>query len=136
VVVNCNFNINKTFGFEQKELIGSNITKLMPRIFNEELHNKLILDFIKKEQSHLKLSSKVVFAMSKSSLLIEIKLTVKVIVTCHNSLIIAGLLENVPTEIGKGTIIFSVSTCEVFGVDSHFLKLLNNKFEPKQVIEE
>ena len=69
------------FGFEQKELIGKNITKIMPKIFNE-LHNKLMLDFVKGENSHLTASSKTVYALCKSSLLIEIRLTVKVMSTC------------------------------------------------------
>lgn len=46
----CNNEIKNYLGYTKKELIGSKVTKIMPKIFNE-VHDNFIRKFIEKEDS-------------------------------------------------------------------------------------
>jgi len=54
-----------------------------------------MMNFIRSEGSHNRPSDKIVTALNKNSLLIEIKLTVRMINSNHNSLIIVGFMKKI-----------------------------------------
>lgn len=135
IIMNCNSHLKKMLGFDRQGLIGKNVTKLMPKIYGE-LHNEFMLNFVRSESSHLRPSTKKVYALNKSSLLIEIKLTVRMITNAQNSLVIVGFMRRIPSEPRKGLLMLASISGEVLGVDQYFLKIMNYKINPKQVVQE
>jgi hypothetical protein len=77
--------------------MGKNITKLMPKIYTE-LHNDFMLKFIQDTSSHLRPSNKKVATLNIDSLLVEIKLTVRIMDSAENALIVVGFMRRIPSE--------------------------------------
>jgi len=45
-VINCNKQTKSFLGYEKENIIGKNITRIMPKVY-AELHNNFIINFIK-----------------------------------------------------------------------------------------
>lgn len=103
-------------------IIGKNVTKLMPKIYSE-LHNSFMLKFIRSETSHLRPSDKVVTALNKDSLLIMMKLSVRMMIDSQNTLVVVGFIKKIicePEEKDKGLIMISANSFEILGIDAQF----------------
>jgi PAS domain S-box-containing protein len=122
VVLNCSNNVNATLGYEKNGLLGKNVTKIMPKIYSE-LHNNFMLKFIRSETSHLRPSDKIVTAINKDSLLVEIKLTVRMMTSTQSALAIVGFMKPIIKEKGRGEsglLMFSLNSSEILGIDAQF----------------
>ena len=75
-------------------IIGKNVTKLMPKVYSE-LHNSFMLKFIRSETSHLRPSDKIVTALNKDSLLVMMKLSVRMMFDSQNSLVLVGFIKKI-----------------------------------------
>lgn len=138
VVLNCNNNVQSALGFDRYGLIGKNVTKIMPKIYSE-LHNNFMLRFIRSETSHLRPSDKLVTALNKDALLVEIKLTVRMMTSSQSALTIVGFMKELPKEKGEdqsGLLMFSLNTSEILAIDAQFEKLMNYKISGKQLVQE
>ena len=91
IVINSSNNIREILGYDKIDIIGKNVTKLMPKIYSE-LHNSFMLKFIRSETSHLRPSDKIVTALSKDSLLVTMKLSVRMMIDSQNSLVVVGFI--------------------------------------------
>ena len=61
--------------------------------------------------------------MNKDSLLIEINLTVRMMTSTQNALVIVGFMRKVvkePEDKEKGLLMFSLNTSEILGIDAQF----------------
>jgi hypothetical protein len=110
----------------------------MPKIYSE-LHNNFILKFIRSETSHLRPSDKLITALNKDSLLVEMKLTVRMMTSTQSALVIVGFMKKTlkePEEKESGLLMFSLNTSEILGIDAQFEKLMNYKLSGKQLVQE
>ena len=119
VVLNCNNNIQVALGYEKNGLLGKNVTKIMPKIYSE-LHNNFMLSFIRTETSHLRPFDKIVTALNKDSLLVEIKLTVRMMTSTQSALAIVGFIKPLLKEKSddSGLLMFSLNSSEILGIDA------------------
>jgi two-component system sensor kinase FixL len=91
IVINSSNNIREILGYDKADIIGKNVTKLMPKIYSE-LHNIFMLKFIRSESSHLRPSDKIVTALNKDSLLVIMKLSVRMMIDSQNALVVVGFI--------------------------------------------
>jgi PAS domain S-box-containing protein len=122
VVLNCNNNVQASLGFDRSGLIGKNVTKIMPKIYSE-LHNNFMLRFIRSETSHLRPSDKIITALNKDALLVEMKLTVRMMTSSQSALTIVGFMKQQPKEKAEaeaGLLMFSLNTSEILAIDAQF----------------
>jgi len=52
VVLNSNKNVNSLLGYTQKEIVGKNVTKIMPKIY-ADMHGTFMLNFLKRGDSDI-----------------------------------------------------------------------------------
>lgn len=131
VVLNCNAQVQELLGYDRSSLIGKNVTKLMPKIYSE-LHNNFMLDFIRTPS---RLALKTVPALTRSALLQQLHLTVRLMSSPDNALVIVGFMRRAE-ESDAGLLMVSVSSGDVLGADGQFLRLVGGRLTAKQIAQE
>ena len=76
IVINCNSELRKCLGFEREEILGHNVNKIMPSIF-QEIHNNFIKNYLEKIGEETLPTRKFVYALKKNQLVMKVKLSVK-----------------------------------------------------------
>jgi len=77
-ITNCNTEFKKMLGYEKNELIDKKVNKIMPKAFSE-FHDNLVRNYIRKREHNEKNKvERIVYALSKENLLVEVVLFTKV----------------------------------------------------------
>lgn len=136
VISSCNSEVKKLLGYSQKELIGSKVNKIMPKIFND-IHDKFIQKFIEKEDSATYPSEKVVFAMHKDGIIFETALYIKIIPHESKAFQIVGFMRAVKHVDRNPSIAFiSMNSQTIEGVNQSFIDLINRPIDFTNISKE
>lgn len=97
-VITLNNDVKKLYEFNNKELIGAEVTKIMPPVY-EKLHEQFLTDFFEEnvtERNHLN-HERLVYAISKRGYLVPSSLMIKVMPDLEDGNIrIVGFLSHDP----------------------------------------
>ena len=89
-ILNTNNTVKKVLKYSQKEIIGQNITKLMP-LFLAEVHDEYMRKFA--DNFELEIPEKKVFAKNKEGYLIYMILKIKILPFIEEGIQIIGLMQ-------------------------------------------
>ena len=94
VVVNCNYEISRLLGFNKNDVIGQNITRILPKVFLD-LHDGFIRRFMETSESNAIGVERLVFPMKKAGYIIPCTILIKVIPNLDEGIQIIGFLKEI-----------------------------------------
>jgi PAS domain S-box-containing protein len=78
IIINANNEVQNTFGYSPRDLIGQNVDMLMPEFYSS-IHEQLMLNFFVKDQSKVVDKNRLVFGMGKNGYLKLVMLRLKLL---------------------------------------------------------
>lgn len=132
-VINSSRNIKNLLGHERKVLLGKNVTKLMPKVYND-MHSEFMLNFIKRDNTY-RIVEKTVPSLNKNDLLVECELRVTILNSLMNGLALVGFIKKCDDD-GKGLVMANLNTGNILGIDDNFYRMINYRISGKQIEQE
>jgi len=96
-VVNVNNEITRILNFSKSDLIGQNISKIMPKVY-ADIHDSLMRNYFETSQSKIIGIERIVFPVNKGGYLVPCTLMIKILPNLEEGIKIVGFLKEIETE--------------------------------------
>lgn len=94
IVKNCNSEISRILQFTKNELIGHNITKVMPKVYADR-HQQFMLDYFDTAQPKVMSRERLIFPINRSNFIKPCTLYIKVLPNLDEGIKVVGFIKDI-----------------------------------------
>ena len=97
IVKNCNNEVTRVLGMSKFELIGHNISEIMPKVLGDK-HNAFMFNYFETSVARVLGKERLVFPINKAGYLVPSTLMIKILPNLDDGIKIVGFLKDIETE--------------------------------------
>lgn len=125
-VLTSNTEIRKSLGYEKHELIGFNVHKIMPSIY-QDIHDSFIRNYLETIGECKLPSKKIVYALRKDHAMMETVLAVKIFPSLESGFQLVGFFKERSKRRDKADVMVNMGTLRIEGMTKGFMALIEDK---------